>query len=91
MQIVRAMWEFPTYERYRQVRCPALLLPAISPDPDDAGEQEYLVLKQRGVQKAQQFLPQVHLHWMKNTIHDIPLQRPARLARLISEFAQSLP
>ena len=28
MQIVRAMWEFPTYARFAQVRCPVLALPA---------------------------------------------------------------
>ena len=28
MQIVEAMWGFPTYERYSRLRCPTLALPA---------------------------------------------------------------
>ena len=87
MQIVRAMWEFPTYARFRQVRCPLLLLPAIPPEPWTTMDAEYLAAKQAGVAQAEQNVSQLSVHWMADTIHDIPLQRPGELAELIIEFA----
>ncbi len=45
MQIVRAMWEFPTYARFAQVRCPVLALPAQPAPPLSSMEQEYLERK----------------------------------------------
>jgi hypothetical protein len=87
MQIVRAMWEFPTYARFRQVRCPLLLVPAIPSEPWTTMEAEYLAAKQAGVAQAEQNVSQLSVHWMEDSIHDIPLQRPRELADLIIEFA----
>jgi pimeloyl-ACP methyl ester carboxylesterase len=90
MQIVRAMWEFPAYQRYRQVRCPALMIPARPPAGDSADMQEYLALKQRGILNAQEMIASLNVYWMEDSVHDIPLQRPAALAKLIIEFIANL-
>jgi pimeloyl-ACP methyl ester carboxylesterase len=90
MQIVRAMWEFKTYERFKRLNCPVLFLPTRPPQPRSAQEEEFLRLKERGLEQALRHLKEGHLHWMEDTIHDAPLQRPRELAELISDFALSL-
>ena len=51
-------------------------------------EQEFLALKKSGVARAQETIQDVRVHWMEDSIHDIPLQRPADLAALLAEFAK---
>jgi pimeloyl-ACP methyl ester carboxylesterase len=87
MQIVRAMWDFKTYAHFRRLRCPVLMVPARPPEPHSPGEEEYLVYKESGIEQARAALPDLQVHWMENSIHDIPLQRPAALAALIAAFA----
>jgi pimeloyl-ACP methyl ester carboxylesterase len=85
MQIVRAIWEFKTYERLKRVRCPAACVQAIPT------ETEHLSQKQRGVEKARQALPGLVVHWLADTVHDIPLHRPEELARMIAAVAADVP
>lgn len=89
MQIVRAMWEYKTYERFQRLRCPALIVPARPPQPLSRSEQAFLALKERGLQQAGSRINHLVVHWMEDSIHDIPLQRPVELAVLIEEFARS--
>jgi len=90
MQIVRAMWEFKTYDYYTRLRCPVLAIaarPADITDPDEAG---YLALKENGLSIAAPMIADLQVQWMPDTIHDIPLQRPIELAELIIRFANEL-
>lgn len=87
MQIVRAMWEFQTYQRFKQVRCPVCMLAAIPPQPWGAQEAAYVSMKQSGAQVAQEQISKLQIHWMTDTIHDVPLQRPEQLSRLLIDFA----
>ncbi len=90
MQIVRAMWEFKTYERYAHLRCPTLMIPARPSEPLSEPESQFLEFKEKGIARAQHEIPNLQVHWMHDSIHDIPLQHPAELARLISDFATNL-
>jgi pimeloyl-ACP methyl ester carboxylesterase len=90
MQIVRAMWEFPTYKRFRSVDCPVLLLPARPPQPQSQHERDFLAAKERGVAKIQQIQPAAQVQWIEDSIHDIPLQRPAELADEILRFLHAV-
>jgi pimeloyl-ACP methyl ester carboxylesterase len=90
MQIVRAMWEFKTYERLGRLRCPAEAILAVPPEPHFPGEAGSLERKKRGAGKAREALPGLKVHWMADTVHDIPLHRPGELAGLIDEFAEWL-
>lgn len=86
MQIVRSMWEFKTYTHYSRLNCPVLMIPAI-PDPAASErDQEYLAFKERGLQRARELIPNLRVERMLNSIHDIPLQHPEALARLILQF-----
>ena len=91
LQILRSIWEYPTYARFAQVRCPVLMVPASPPGPLDADDLTHLELKQQGITEAQARIGDLHVHWMEDTIHDIPLQRPTELAGLIVDFCARLP
>lgn len=90
MRIVRSIWDFKTYAYFRRVRCPTLMIPARPKPPFGSMEAGFLEAKQRGIEKAQQAIRDLRVVWMEDTIHDIPLQRPAELADLIAGFAASL-
>ena len=90
MQIVRAMWDFKTYERMGRVRCPALAVLAVPPQPRSERDEQFLALKERGVERARDVLPGLRVHWMQDSVHDIPLQYPAELADLIGLFASQV-
>jgi pimeloyl-ACP methyl ester carboxylesterase len=87
MQILRSIWEHQTYARFERVRCPVLVIPASPPGPLNADDQAFLEFKRKGVAQAQSKMSDLRVHWMDDTIHDIPLQRPAELASLIAGFA----
>lgn len=86
MKIVRAMWDFPTIDRYSRLNCPVLLIPARPPEPRSEDESAYLDMKAQGIEKIRRVNPRVEVHWMENSIHDIPLQHPGPLADQILRF-----
>jgi pimeloyl-ACP methyl ester carboxylesterase len=86
MQILRSIWEYQTHTRFERVRCPVLMIPASPPSPLSAEETAFLELKRKGVMQAQLKISDLRVHWMDETIHDIPLQRPVELASLMAEF-----
>lgn len=87
MQIVRAMWEFKTYDLIAGLRCPALAVLAVPPQPRSEHDEQFLALKERGVERTRSIQPGLQVHWMQDSVHDIPLQYPAKLADLIGGFA----
>ncbi len=90
MQIVRAMWEFKTYDRYQRLRCPALVVPARMSEPLSEREAGFIASKERGAAYLLAHHEKVAVQWMEDSIHDIPLQRPAELAKTIFTFAEAL-
>ena len=86
LRILRALWEERPAELLSQVRCPILLLPA----RQASDEAEWLASKARGVELAHRLQPAVRVRWFDDTIHDVPLQRPAELADEILAFADDL-
>ncbi len=90
MRIARAIYEQKPSEFYPRLRCPALLCPAAPPSPRDERGEQFLALKREGVRRAEQASPLVRTVWFEDTVHDIPLHRPAELAKAISDFARSV-
>jgi pimeloyl-ACP methyl ester carboxylesterase len=91
MQIVRAMWEFRTYELFDRLRCPVLMVPARPVEPMSPRERDFTASKERGIVKAVERISNLQVHWMPDSIHDIPLQRPEELGKLIRDFTALLP
>jgi len=90
MQIVHAMWEFKTYDLIGRLRCPAMAVLAVPPQPVSERDEQFLALKESGVERAKVILPDLQVHWMQDSVHDIPLQYPAKLAELIAVFASQV-
>jgi pimeloyl-ACP methyl ester carboxylesterase len=86
MQVVDALYDQRPPELYPLVHCPVLLCPV--DDPADDGE--HAAAKRGAVGRALQLLPSAHVTWYEDTMHDIPLQRPAELAGDLARFAKEV-
>lgn len=89
MQLLRGLYDFRTYAAFERVRCPTLVVSARPPEPRRLEEEAHLLLKDKGVERARQVIPDLHAVWMEDTVHDIPLQRPAELASTILSWAEA--
>ena len=92
MQILRALWDEDPDQIYPAITVPTLFVLAqpagATPETDD-----FLAMKQRGITAARQLMtqaPRVEVTWLPETVHDIPLQRPAQLAGLLATFLQGV-
>jgi pimeloyl-ACP methyl ester carboxylesterase len=80
MQVVDALYDQRPSALYPLVDCPVLLCPA--------AEDELAAAKQDAVQRALRLLPDARATWFQDTMHDIPLQRPAELAAELARFVK---
>jgi pimeloyl-ACP methyl ester carboxylesterase len=87
---VRAIWEHRPSELWAQVQCPVLMIPAVAPEPHDERTRDTLENKRRNIAVAEERLKRSQTIWMTDTIHDVPLQRPAELAQTIRKFAANI-
>lgn len=83
LAILRALWEYQPQAVLRKVACPVL---AILAQPAGGEQNEFWRRKQQAVPKARETRPDLQVLWMQDSIHDLPLQRPAELAQAILEF-----
>jgi pimeloyl-ACP methyl ester carboxylesterase len=86
MRIVRAIWEQDSRALLRRVRVPTLVVAVRSalgtPDPPGFVEE-----RRRIAREVRSIGPPVRFEWMDG-IHDVPLQRPAAVARRIIDTAK---
>jgi pimeloyl-ACP methyl ester carboxylesterase len=87
MELLKGLYDFRTYEALERVRCPTLVISARPPEPRHLEEEAHLQLKDKGIERARRLIPDLQAEWMEDTVHDIPLQRPERLASTILSFA----
>lgn len=79
MVIVRALWEQRPSLLFPQIACPVLLMPARM-----GAESSGTKWDQKGnVTRALSLLSQGRLVWMEDSIHDVPVQRPAEVSQVI--------
>ena len=86
MQVVDALYGQRPPDLYPLVDCPVLLCPAADPADDATHAQA----KRGAAVRASGLLPSATLTWFEDTMHDIPLQRPAELAAELARFADSV-
>jgi pimeloyl-ACP methyl ester carboxylesterase len=82
LQVVDALHDQRPPDLYPLVDCPVLLCPA--------GDGDLTEAKRAAVDRALRLLPSAHVTWFEDTMHDIPLQRPAELAAELARFAQEV-
>jgi pimeloyl-ACP methyl ester carboxylesterase len=90
LAIVRGMWLFETYAQFARVRCPILAIPARPPKPWDESERGFMRLKEKGAETAARMGVDIRVHWMDDTVHDVPLHRPEALVEKIVRFVDGL-
>jgi pimeloyl-ACP methyl ester carboxylesterase len=86
---LRGIWEqdLPaTMARIGAAGTPALAVLAMQSHAEGRGA-EFLAAKRSGAEALLRHAPQARVIWMEETIHDIPLQRPAELAEVIAAMA----
>ncbi|HEY7127458.1 MAG TPA: alpha/beta hydrolase [Ktedonobacterales bacterium] len=87
LQILEAMWDQPTLSLYDRITCPILII-CPEQEPTDDRTRQFLQVKREGIAKLLDQHPGIRVEYLENTIHDVPLQRPALLADLIEGLAQ---
>ncbi len=85
MKILRSMWEQRPKQLYPKIECPVLIVPALSPMSDD---QSFNKVKRPAVEAARKGIAQCEVVWFKETVHDVPLHRPRKLAGVITRFVK---
>jgi pimeloyl-ACP methyl ester carboxylesterase len=88
MKIAHAIWETRLADIVPRLDCPLL---AISAEREPQNDDEVAWMRHRHRRAAIARGAAREIVRMKDTIHDVPVQRPAELAQLIAEFAASWP
>ena len=84
MQVVRALWDQQPSQQAPLVQCPVLF--AVADRKAEGRAAEWVQMKRDAVALLQSGMRDCQVVWFEDTIHDIPLQRPAELAQTIAEF-----
>lgn len=88
IKVLRGMWEQRPTQLYSQIHCPVLMIPART-KKNGEHERGLLEFKRRTIAAADA-IPAPHaVVWFDDTIHDIPLQRPRKLANVITRFVRA--
>ena len=82
LQIIGAMWDQPTFDLLKQVRCPITLIVA-EQEPTNETMKAFMRMRKQGIAYIHELRPDARIVIMPDTIHDIPLQRPKELAEEI--------
>lgn len=82
-RILRSMWAEDTDAAFKALRRPVLALLALPAPPWDDARQDMIDTRRKVAEQRTALQPLLHVRWLEDTIHDIPLQRPAVLAEAI--------
>jgi hypothetical protein len=86
LQVIDALYDQRPPALFPLVDCPVLLCPARDP----ADGEELAQAKRGAVGRALELFGSATVTWFEDTMHDIPLQRPAELAAELAHFANEL-
>jgi pimeloyl-ACP methyl ester carboxylesterase len=87
LRIIDALWDHHPPQLFPKVECPALVLPARRDDSPEAAERNER--RAQSVQTAVDALPKGEVVWLEDSVHDVPVQRPALVAGVIKEHIES--
>lgn len=85
MQVLRALWEQRPANFYPRVQCPVLMVPAMN-DGTSLRAKRHQIAKRQVLAHAEELMRKSETVWFEHTVHDIPLQRPRKLANVITSF-----
>ena len=81
-RIIEALWEHKPFDLYPQLDCPILLMPCRQNNPSPEARRWR---REEAIARAEKLIPEAKTVWMEDSIHDVPLQRPALVASTISD------
>ncbi len=91
MEIARALWEHRPPRLYSGVRAPTLMVHALPPEPRSDEDDMFLAWRRECAAAAERDIDRVSVVRYRDTVHDVPLQRPEQLAKdwqvLLTRFA----
>ncbi len=87
VKVLRGMWAQRPTQLYSQIHCPVLMIPART-EKNDEHARAFLEQKRRTIAAADAIPAPHEVVWFDETIHDIPLQRPRKLANVITRFVR---
>ena len=90
MKIARAIFDQRPSELLPDVHLPVLIVPAIR-EGESEQEKRWQDYRERGLAAIREVRPDIRVVRMEDTVHDVPVQRPSELARVIAEFAAEVP
>ena len=70
---------------YSRITCPVLLMPTRG--RGDHSGKEWRSRKEKSISVAERLLPTSRTVWLEDSVHDVPLQRPELVARVIARHA----
>lgn len=82
-QVLRAMWDEPSSSVFPKIQAPTLLAPA---GPRANANPDFAERKRLSVASALETIPNVHVEWIPETVHDIGFDKPAELATVLRNF-----
>ena len=79
LEIVRALWDQRVSRLYPRIQAPVLWMPARR-EGDDHSSAGWRREKEEAIARALRTLPRSRVHWMEDSVHDVPVQRPEQVA-----------
>jgi pimeloyl-ACP methyl ester carboxylesterase len=89
MKIARAIFDQRPSEMLREVKTPVLIVPAMREAESDQ-EKRWQEYREHGLAAIREVRPDIRVVRMEDTVHDVPVQRPKVLAKVIADFASEL-
>ncbi len=86
MKIARAIFELRPSDLLKELACPLLVI-SCQQEPANDEARQWQKLREDGLEALSRVAPDARVVVMKDTIHDVPIQRPEALAKEISDFA----
>ena len=83
MQVIEAFWAHRPSDLYPRIECPVLLMPASGGASHLSDDQRNAI--KDSIVRAGDLLPQSKTVWLEDSVHDVPLQRPDLVARVIEQ------
>ena len=86
MKIAHAIFDMRPADRLASLACPLLVI-SCQQEPTNDEARRWQKFREDGLETLGRVAPDARVVVMKDTIHDVPIQRPEELAKQISDFA----
>ena len=87
MKIAHAIFDMRPADLLEKLACPLLVI-SCQQEPTNDEARRWQKLREDGLKALGRVAPDARVVVMKETIHDVPIQRPEELAKQISDFAE---